>query len=145
MSIPNGITPIPMLSGLALLQFGAAGDEWTGYVGLFSVVAVAVVVVLSKLGLLKTVGGNAGAVTPEQAAQLSKSLDELGRKVEHLDQTLTSKIGQLEATVTSQVRILGYVTDELKEATRQAAASLQWMKVQKELETERRLRRGEAG
>ncbi len=145
MSIPNGITPIPILSGFALLQIPGASDDWTGYVGLFSVVAVAVVVVLSKLGLLKKVGGEVSALDGERAEQLTRSLDELGRKVEHLDQTLTSKIGQLEATVTSQVRILGYVTDELKDTTRQAAASLQWMKVHEQLETERRLRRGEAG
>ena len=135
MSIPNGITPIPIVSGLALLQLGSAGDDWTGYVGLFSVVAVAVVVVLSKLGLLKTVGGNErSAAEKERDQQLSRSLDELGRKVQ-----------QLDATITSQVRIMGSFTEEIRAATRQASATHNYLKLQEELQRERRLRRGEVG
>ena len=109
---------IPILGGMALQIEPVISSNWAAMVGAGGVVLVAVVVTLDKLGLLKKFG-NGDAASAAAQKELKNSLDGLGRKID-----------QLNATMNSQVMILGGLTSELKESVRVVGEVHKWIEIQ---------------
>jgi len=95
----------------------AFSDNWAAMVGVGAVALVAVVVTLDKLGLLKKFGNDHASARAQ--TDLKDSLDALGGKVD-----------QLNATMNSQVMILGGLTSELKESVRVVGEVHKWIEIQ---------------
>ncbi len=111
------LLPIPLLGGLAL-QFDPASVPWATYLGIGAIVMVALIIALDKIGLLKKFG-NGGEATARAQMELKNSTDALAKKVD-----------QLNATMNSQVMILGNMTAELKETTKAVGDMHKWAQVQ---------------
>ena len=111
------LLPVPFLGGMAL-QLDPGTVPWATYLGAGAIVMVALIIALDKIGLLKKFG-NGEAATAAAQQGLKTSIDGLAKKID-----------QLNATMESQVMILGGLTEELKESVRVVGEVHKWIEIQ---------------